>query len=59
MYNKYSEWRSSLLEMLPLKHAPKNTTKSIAEHPRRHATPTKPPYSFNEVALQRGRSNLL
>ena len=58
IYNKYSEWRSSPLELLSLKHAPKNTTKSIEEHPRRSATPTRPPCSFNEVALQRERSNI-
>ena len=57
-YNEYSVWRSSPLEVLSLKRAPKNTTKSTGEDPRWSATPTKPPCSFNEVALQRGRSNI-
>ena len=58
IYNKYSIWRSSPSEVLSLKRAPKNTTKSTGEHPCRSATPTKPPCSFNKVALQRGRSNI-
>ena len=41
-----------------IKTRPKNNTKSTAEHPCRCETPTKPPCSFIEVALQRRRSNM-
>ena len=54
----YSVWRNSPPEVLLIKRAPKNTTKSIGEHLRRSATPTKPPWSLNEVALQCGCSNI-
>ena len=58
LYNKYSLWRSSHPEVPSLKCPSKNTTKSAGEHPRQSATTTKPPCSFNEFALQRGRSNI-
>ena len=46
--------RGAIIKMRPEKYHP---TKSTGEHPCQNATPTTPPCSFIEVALQRGPFN--